>query len=103
MIFRRIGIAVSDKRQVNLNSRCNAGRGQGNILPENTGVRTWGNDAGDFQAARVLKSVWHCDKTTERSRGRGPVIWERGPLGWGSWSVVNPILIYLAFRWRDRY
>lgn len=84
MIFRHFQIADSDKRQVNLNSECNAGRRQVNILPGNVGIRTCGSDTGDFQTVRVLKLFWHCDKTTEHSRGHGPMIRERGPLGWGS-------------------
>lgn len=81
MIFRHFQIAVSDKRPVNLNSRYNAGRRQVNILPGSISVRTCGSDIGDFQTVRVLKLGWHCKKTTKRSSGHGPVIWERRPLG----------------------
>lgn len=55
MIFRHFQIAVSDKRQVNLNSRYNAGMRQVNMLPGNIGVRTCGSDIRDFQTLKSPK------------------------------------------------
>lgn len=48
MVFRHFQVAVSDKRQVNLNSRCDAVRRQMNILPGNIGVRRCGSDIWEF-------------------------------------------------------